>query len=203
MEINNLIKILKEKLTKGIKINSIEIEDKSFLHKKHQNFSKDKFHIKLIIESSELKKISSIEANRKIKPSYEFMPVNDINSKFARTNSANINAWYSLPRSTIKINLYSQIILQTNNGKIEILGCDLNLNYNIFGNWILSGYLRHLSNPNILSDGIGDLLEFTLSGNENLFNNNMILFFNLGFTGWLIVNLTLVLTHFIVHQFLF
>ena len=66
MEINSLIKILKEKLTKEIKINNIEIEDKSFLHKKHQNFSKDKFHIKLIIESPELKKISSIEANRKI-----------------------------------------------------------------------------------------------------------------------------------------
>ena len=66
MEINSLIKILKEKLTKEIKINNIEIEDKSFLHKKHKNFSKDKFHIKLKIESSELKKISSIEANRKI-----------------------------------------------------------------------------------------------------------------------------------------
>ena len=66
MEINSLIKILKDKLTKEIKINNIEIEDKSFLHKKHQNFSKDKFHIKLTIESSELRKISSIEANRKI-----------------------------------------------------------------------------------------------------------------------------------------
>ena len=66
MEINSLIKILKEKLKKKIKISNIEIEDKSFLHKKHQNFSKDKFHIKIIIESSELKKIGSIEANRKI-----------------------------------------------------------------------------------------------------------------------------------------
>ena len=66
MEINGLIKVLKEKLTKKIKINNIKIEDKSFLHKKHQNFSKDKFHIKLTIESSELRKISSIEANRKI-----------------------------------------------------------------------------------------------------------------------------------------
>ena len=66
MEINSLIKILKGKLTKEIKIDNIIIEDKSFLHKKHKNFSKDKFHIKLTIESSELKKISSIEANRKI-----------------------------------------------------------------------------------------------------------------------------------------
>ena len=66
MEINSLIKILKEKLTKKIKINNIKIEDKYFLHKKHKNFTQDKFHIKLTIESSELNKISSIEANRNI-----------------------------------------------------------------------------------------------------------------------------------------
>jgi BolA protein len=66
MDINSLIKILKEKLTKKIKINNLKVENKSFLHKRHKNFSKDKFHIKLTIESSELKKISSIEANRKI-----------------------------------------------------------------------------------------------------------------------------------------
>ena len=39
MGINGLIKILKKKLTKKIKINNIKIEDKSFLHKKHQNFN--------------------------------------------------------------------------------------------------------------------------------------------------------------------
>ena len=66
MEIDGLIKILKEKLTKKIKISNIKIEDKSFLHKKHKNFDQDKFHIKLTIESSELRKVSSIEANRKI-----------------------------------------------------------------------------------------------------------------------------------------
>ena len=66
MEINSLIKIVDKKLKRKIKINNIKIEDKSFLHKKHQNFSKDKFHIKLTIESSELRKKSSIEANRKI-----------------------------------------------------------------------------------------------------------------------------------------
>ena len=66
MEINSLIKILKKKLTKKIEINNLKIEDKSFLHKKHRNFNRNKFHIKLTIESSELKKISSVEANRKI-----------------------------------------------------------------------------------------------------------------------------------------
>ena len=66
MEIISLIKIVEKKLKRKIKINNIKIEDKSFLHKKHQNFNKDKFHIKLTIESPELKKISSIEANKKI-----------------------------------------------------------------------------------------------------------------------------------------
>ena len=66
MEINSLTKILKEKLTKKIQISNIKIEDKSFLHHKHKSFDKEKFHIKLTIESPELKKISSIEANRKI-----------------------------------------------------------------------------------------------------------------------------------------
>ena len=66
MEINNLIKIIKTKLATNFTINSITIEDKSFLHKRHKNFDKDKFHIKLTIESSELRKINSIKANRKI-----------------------------------------------------------------------------------------------------------------------------------------
>jgi|TARA_B100001971_G_scaffold104132_1_gene95853 BolA protein len=66
MEINSLIKNLEDKLKKNFIINNLKIEDKSFLHKKHKNFSKDKFHIMLTIESLELKKISSLEANRKI-----------------------------------------------------------------------------------------------------------------------------------------
>ena len=66
MEINTLIKILEEKIIKNFITKNIIIEDKSFLHKKHKNFSRNKFHIKLKIESLELKKISSIEASRKI-----------------------------------------------------------------------------------------------------------------------------------------
>ena len=66
MEINYLINKIEEKLKKEIKINNIQIEDKSFLHKDHKDFDKKKFHIKLIINSPELKKISSVEANRKI-----------------------------------------------------------------------------------------------------------------------------------------
>ena len=66
MEIISLIKILENKLKKNFTINNLKIEDKSFLHKKHKNFSKEKFHIKLTIDSSELKTLSSIEANKKV-----------------------------------------------------------------------------------------------------------------------------------------
>ena len=45
---------------------SFKIEDKSFLHKKHKNFDKAKFHIKLTIGSPEFNQMGSIEVNRKI-----------------------------------------------------------------------------------------------------------------------------------------
>ena len=61
-----LVKIIENKLKDKFIINDIKIEDKSFLHKKHKNFVKNKYHLKLKIESPELKKIKSLEANRKI-----------------------------------------------------------------------------------------------------------------------------------------
>ena len=66
MKINELIDILDKKLKKNFKINSLKIEDKSFLHTKHKSFAKDKFHIKLILTSNELKLLKSIDANKKI-----------------------------------------------------------------------------------------------------------------------------------------
>ena len=55
MEINKLIEVVKEKITKEIILEKIDIEDKSFLHKGHKNNSPNKFHIKIIIISDELK----------------------------------------------------------------------------------------------------------------------------------------------------
>ena len=66
MEINNLIKKIKNKICNKIKCEKILIEDKTFLHKKHKNFDPKKFHIKITLESSELKKRKKIEANRYI-----------------------------------------------------------------------------------------------------------------------------------------
>ena len=66
MDINALIAIVKKKLLNQINIESINIEDKSFLHKNHKGNQEGKFHLKLIIESEELKKMNKIESNKKI-----------------------------------------------------------------------------------------------------------------------------------------
>jgi BolA protein len=66
MDINELIAIVKKKLEEKINIESIKIEDKSFLHKNHAGNQEGKFHLKVYLESNELKKMSRIESNKKI-----------------------------------------------------------------------------------------------------------------------------------------
>ena len=66
MDINELITIVKNKLLNQINIESMNIEDKSFLHKKHKGNQEGKYHLKLIIVSEELKKMNKIESNKKI-----------------------------------------------------------------------------------------------------------------------------------------
>ena len=66
MDINELIAIVKKKLQTEIIIESIQIEDKSFLHKNHAGNQKGRFHLKLTIKSAELRKISKIESTKKI-----------------------------------------------------------------------------------------------------------------------------------------
>ena len=66
MDINDLIAIIKKKLLNEINIESINIEDKSFLHKNHIGNQEGKYHLKLIIISEELKKLNKIESNKKI-----------------------------------------------------------------------------------------------------------------------------------------
>ena len=56
MNINDLIIIVKKKLKKNVTLEQIDVEDKTFLHKSHKSHDLGKFHLKLIIKSSELKK---------------------------------------------------------------------------------------------------------------------------------------------------
>ena len=64
MNINQLILIIQKKLQSQIIIDNIKIEDKSFLHKNHSSHQVGKFHLKLKINSLELKKLNRIESNK-------------------------------------------------------------------------------------------------------------------------------------------
>ena len=66
MDINELIAIVKKKLFNQINIETLNVEDKSFLHKNHKGNQKGKYHLKIIIVSEELKKMSKIESTKKI-----------------------------------------------------------------------------------------------------------------------------------------
>ncbi len=66
MDIKQLIKIVKKKIKKQIVLEDIKIEDKSFLHKNHNSHEKNKFHIKLIIKSEQLKAQSKIQSTKEI-----------------------------------------------------------------------------------------------------------------------------------------
>ena len=66
MNINELIAIVKNKLETKITIQSLKIEDKSFLHKDNKGHQKGKFHLKLTIKSDELVKLNKIVSTKKI-----------------------------------------------------------------------------------------------------------------------------------------
>ena len=66
MNINNLIAIVKEKSKKKIIMQDIKIEDKSYVHVGHKGKDKKKFHLKILINSKELSKMSRIQSNKKI-----------------------------------------------------------------------------------------------------------------------------------------
>ena len=64
MDINQLQEIVKKKINHNIKCEKIDIEDKTFLHKKHKTFEADKFHIKIIINSLYLKQMDKIKSSK-------------------------------------------------------------------------------------------------------------------------------------------
>tara|TARA_Y100000741_G_scaffold15832_1_gene12227 strand:- start:12 stop:272 length:261 start_codon:yes stop_codon:yes gene_type:complete len=66
MDINELISTVKKKIRDNISLEKIDVEDKTFLHKNHDSHELGKFHLKLIITSIELKKMSKIESTKRI-----------------------------------------------------------------------------------------------------------------------------------------
>jgi len=63
---NNFLEEIKNKVKEKFKAEDVVIIDNSYLHKKHKSFDVNKFHLKLIIKCSKLKKMNSIESNRTI-----------------------------------------------------------------------------------------------------------------------------------------
>ena len=66
MNINDLMKMVKKKILNSINLENIQVEDKTFLHKNHIGQKEGKFHLKIKIQSNELKKLNKIESNKKI-----------------------------------------------------------------------------------------------------------------------------------------
>jgi len=66
MEINQLILLIKKKISNDVVLQNINIEDKTYLHKKHLSHEHGKYHLKINIKSNELKNYSRIDATKKI-----------------------------------------------------------------------------------------------------------------------------------------
>ena len=64
MNINQLINIIKIKINNNLDCDNIEVQDKTYLHLKHKSHEKNKFHIKLIIKSLDLKKKTKLESTK-------------------------------------------------------------------------------------------------------------------------------------------
>ena len=66
MDIKTLNLQIEKKIKEKISCENISIEDKTFLHVNHKSHTKNKYHIKLIIKSNELRLLSKIDSNKKI-----------------------------------------------------------------------------------------------------------------------------------------
>ena len=64
MEINQLVILVEKKIRNEIKLEKIFIEDKSFLHKNHVGNEKNKFHLKISIQSKAIENLTKVEATK-------------------------------------------------------------------------------------------------------------------------------------------
>ncbi len=65
MDINQLIAIIKKKIVNQFVVDSIDIEDKSFLHKNHSGNQPGKYHLKIKIKSDQLKNLAKSTVQKK------------------------------------------------------------------------------------------------------------------------------------------
>ena len=63
---NDFLSFAENKIKKNIEVEKILIVDNSSLHKKHRFFDSEKYHLKLEIESTYLRSLDKIKAQRQI-----------------------------------------------------------------------------------------------------------------------------------------
>ena len=64
MDINQLVDIVKKKISTKLDVEDIIVEDKTFLHVNHKSFEKNKFHLKITIISKSFNNKSRIDSTK-------------------------------------------------------------------------------------------------------------------------------------------
>jgi hypothetical protein len=140
-----------------------------------------------------------IEMNNKPKPVHIlFWSAAEDSLAFENWQSLSFNTWKSIFQLTFhgkifftraqKINqcqINSGLDRSINKAEPNIRGGEIGIKWSGFRNWVFSGSFRHVIEPSIITDGIGDWLDFRIVGKEKIFKRNMNVSFTVGLTGWL------------------
>ena len=94
MNINELNKLIKNKISKKVLVENIIIEDKTFLHLRHKNFQKNKFHLKITIKSNELSKMSKINSTKFVNS--DIFDYNEVKNNYENLLKGKINTSFNL-----------------------------------------------------------------------------------------------------------
>ena len=139
------------------------------------------------------------EVNNKPRPVHMlFWSAKEDSLAFENWQSLSFNTWKSIFQLTFhgkifltrvqEINQYqinSELDRSISKAEPNIRGGEIGIMWSGFRGWVFSGSCRHLIRPSIITDGIGDWLEFRISGKEKIFKRNMNVSFTVGLTGWL------------------
>ena len=140
-----------------------------------------------------------IEINNKPKPVHIlFWSSVEDSLAFENWQSLSINTWKSIFQLTFHGKIFftsvqeinqcqinSELDRSINKAKPNIRGGEIGIRWSGFRNWVFSGSFRHVIEPSIITDGIGDWLDFRIVGKEKVFKRNMNMSFTVGLTGWL------------------
>jgi len=140
-----------------------------------------------------------IEMNIKPKPAHIlFWSAVEDSLAFENWQSLSFKTWKSIFQLTFHGQIFFTSAQEINQCQIDsgldrsinkaepnIRGGEIGIRWSGFRNWVFSGSFRHVIEPSIITDGIGDWLDFRIVGKEKIFKRNMNVSFTIGLTGWL------------------